>query len=44
MILPFGMNTAGWLLTESGRRPWIVQGIQQTRNGVLAVGQLHRAS
>jgi cytochrome d ubiquinol oxidase subunit I len=32
--LPFLMNTAGWLLTESGRQPWIVQGIQLTRNGV----------
>ncbi len=28
------MNTAGWLLTENGRQPWIVQGIQLTRNGV----------
>ncbi|MEU9078845.1 cytochrome ubiquinol oxidase subunit I [Kitasatospora sp. NPDC048538] len=33
-VLPFLMNTAGWLLTESGRQPWIVQGIQLTRNGV----------
>jgi cytochrome d ubiquinol oxidase subunit I len=32
--LPFLMNTAGWLLTESGRQPWIVQGIMLTRNGV----------
>ncbi len=28
--LPFIMNTAGWLLTESGRQPWVVQGIQRT--------------
>src|SRR5262249_7689584 len=27
VVLPFLMNTAGWLLTESGRQPWIVQGI-----------------
>ena len=33
-ILPFLMNTAGWLLTESGRQPWIVQGIMLTRNGL----------
>ena len=33
-ILPFLMNTAGWFLTESGRQPWIVQGIQLTKNGV----------
>jgi cytochrome d ubiquinol oxidase subunit I len=24
------MNTAGWLLTESGRQPWIVQGLMKT--------------
>ncbi|MER6125186.1 cytochrome ubiquinol oxidase subunit I [Streptomyces sp. NPDC001795] len=34
VALPFLMNTAGWLLTENGRQPWIVQGIQLTRNGV----------
>ncbi|HEX5116546.1 MAG TPA: cytochrome ubiquinol oxidase subunit I [Pseudonocardiaceae bacterium] len=33
-VLPFLMNTAGWLLTESGRQPWIVQGLLLTRNGV----------
>ena len=33
-VLPFLMNTAGWFLTESGRQPWIVQGIMLTRNGV----------
>ena len=32
--LPFIMNTAGWLLTENGRQPWIVQGIQLTKDGV----------
>jgi cytochrome d ubiquinol oxidase subunit I len=34
VILPFLMNTAGWLLTESGRQPWVVQGIMLTKNGV----------
>jgi cytochrome d ubiquinol oxidase subunit I len=34
--LPFIMNTAGWLLTESGRQPWVVQGLQLTKNGVSA--------
>ena len=29
-ITPFLVNTAGWLLTESGRQPWIVQGIMKT--------------
>jgi cytochrome d ubiquinol oxidase subunit I len=26
------MNTAGWMLTESGRQPWIVQGLMKTAN------------
>ncbi len=30
VITPFLMNTAGWVLTESGRQPWIVQGIMKT--------------
>jgi cytochrome d ubiquinol oxidase subunit I len=33
-VLPFLLNTAGWLLTESGRQPWIVQGIMLTKNGI----------
>ena len=33
-VLPFAMNTAGWLLTESGRQPWIVQGLMLTKNGI----------
>jgi len=32
--LVFVMNTAGWLLTESGRQPWIVQGLMKTADGV----------
>jgi cytochrome d ubiquinol oxidase subunit I len=34
VVLPFLMNTAGWLLTENGRQPWIVQGLQLTKDGV----------
>jgi len=34
VIIPFVMNTLGWVLTENGRQPWIVQGLQLTRNGV----------
>lgn len=30
VVTPFVMNTAGWLLTESGRQPWIVQGLMKT--------------
>jgi cytochrome bd ubiquinol oxidase subunit I len=32
VVSPFVMNTAGWLLTESGRQPWIVQGLMKTVN------------
>jgi cytochrome d ubiquinol oxidase subunit I len=32
VLTPFLMNTAGWLLTENGRQPWIVQGLQKTIN------------
>jgi cytochrome bd-type quinol oxidase subunit 1 len=34
VIAPFLMNTAGWMLTENGRQPWIVQGLMKTANGV----------
>ncbi len=34
VIVPFVMSTAGWMLTENGRQPWIVQGLQLTKNGV----------
>ena len=34
VIAPFLMNTAGWLLTENGRQPWIVQGLMKTATGV----------
>ncbi len=27
------MNTAGWLLTENGRQPWVVQGLLLTKDG-----------
>jgi cytochrome d ubiquinol oxidase subunit I len=32
------MATAGWLLTESGRQPWIVQGLMLTRDGLSGSG------
>ena len=34
VLLPFLINTAGWMLTENGRQPWIVQGLMKTANGV----------
>ncbi|MFH8249162.1 cytochrome ubiquinol oxidase subunit I [Microbacterium sp. B2969] len=38
MITPFFMATAGWLLTESGRQPWIVQGLMMTADGLSGSG------
>ncbi|HET9290532.1 MAG TPA: cytochrome ubiquinol oxidase subunit I [Actinomycetes bacterium] len=32
--VPFLMNTAGWALTENGRQPWIVQGLQKVQDAV----------
>ena len=34
VIAAFLMNTAGWMLTENGRQPWIVQGLMKTEDGV----------
>ncbi len=31
-FLPFVATTFGWLLTELGRQPWIVQGLLLTKN------------
>ena len=42
VVVPFLMNTAGWMLTENGRQPWIVQGLMKTISGVFAVGQHDR--
>ena len=34
VLLPFFMGTAGWVLTENGRQPWIVQGLMLTTTGL----------
>jgi cytochrome d ubiquinol oxidase subunit I len=34
VLTPFIMNTAGWMLTENGRQPWIVQGLMKTVDGI----------
>jgi cytochrome d ubiquinol oxidase subunit I len=34
VIAPLLMNAAGWMLTENGRQPWIVQGLMKTSAGV----------
>jgi cytochrome d ubiquinol oxidase subunit I len=38
ILVPFVMATAGWLLTESGRQPWIVQGLMLTADGLSGSG------
>jgi len=34
IVLPFLANGTGWLLTELGRQPWIVQGLMRTEQGI----------
>jgi cytochrome bd ubiquinol oxidase subunit I len=34
IALPFLANFGGWILTETGRQPWIAYGLQQTARGV----------
>jgi cytochrome d ubiquinol oxidase subunit I len=34
VVTPFLINTAGWMLTENGRQPWVVQGLMKTVSGV----------
>jgi len=34
IALPYIANSSGWILTEMGRQPWIVQGLLKTEQGV----------
>jgi len=34
IVLPYIANSTGWMLTELGRQPWIVQGLMRTEQGV----------
>ncbi|MEI7556573.1 cytochrome ubiquinol oxidase subunit I [Candidatus Chlorohelix sp.] len=34
IALPYIANTAGWMMTEIGRQPWIVFGVMTTEKGV----------
>lgn len=34
IALPYIANTCGWLLTEMGRQPWLVQGLLKIEDGV----------
>ena len=37
IALPYLANSFGWILTEVGRQPWIVYGLQKTADGVSQV-------
>jgi cytochrome d ubiquinol oxidase subunit I len=34
IVLPYTANIGGWILTEMGRQPWIVQGLLKVQEGV----------
>lgn len=34
IALPYIANTTGWILTETGRQPWIVHGLLKTENAL----------
>jgi cytochrome d ubiquinol oxidase subunit I len=34
ILLPYFANTGGWIVTEMGRQPWIVQGLLKTENAM----------
>lgn len=34
IVLPFIANSTGWMLSELGRQPWIVQGLMRTEQGL----------
>jgi len=34
IAMPYIANSSGWILTETGRQPWIVQGLLKTTDGV----------
>ncbi len=34
ILLPYIANTTGWILTETGRQPWVVHGLMLTKDAV----------
>jgi cytochrome d ubiquinol oxidase subunit I len=34
LVLPYVANSTGWIVTEIGRQPWVVNGLLRTVNGV----------
>ncbi|HBC6255056.1 cytochrome ubiquinol oxidase subunit I [Proteus mirabilis] len=43
LMAPSGLIAilAGWFTTEVGRQPWVVYGIQRTRDAISAHGEMH---
>lgn len=37
IALPYIANSTGWIMTEVGRQPWIVQGVLKTADGVSPI-------
>jgi cytochrome d ubiquinol oxidase subunit I len=37
LAAPLVANSAGWIFTEAGRQPWVVQGLLLTRDGVSPI-------
>lgn len=43
IAMPYIANACGWILTEMGRQPWIVQGLLKVEDGIspnLTAGQV----
>jgi cytochrome d ubiquinol oxidase subunit I len=43
IALPYVANICGWILTEMGRQPWLVQGLLKVEDGIspnLTIGQV----
>ncbi len=37
LFMPFVANTAGWMVAEMGRQPWVVYGLLKTQDGVTPI-------
>jgi cytochrome d ubiquinol oxidase subunit I len=44
IFLPCSANIAGWVMTEIGRQPWIVFGLQKTAHGVSPTVRLYEVA
>jgi cytochrome d ubiquinol oxidase subunit I len=44
ILLPYIGNSAGWLMTELGRVPWIVFGLMRIENGVSPASVVNSVS